>query len=167
MKFIVYFIMVSLFIFSCTQQKTQSTKLDKAWLHAIIKHSDSSYTKPYFRTDFVTAEYYLNKKDSVVCQLMKDSAGNIVQILIAKKDLRTFFGQYHTNGQLKALLPLDRMGQYHGDAVSFYKDSTVESRGAYEHGLKSGRWKNYDGKGTLTSIEEFNTEGQLIKTIDQ
>ena len=103
---------VLIFLFSC-EQNDNVKKLDKAWLDSIIKHSDSTYTKPYYRTDFVTATYYLNKNDSTVCQLMKDSAGNIRQVIIAKKDTRIFFGSYYKNGQLQADLPLDEFGQYH------------------------------------------------------
>ncbi|MGC4101431.1 toxin-antitoxin system YwqK family antitoxin [Ferruginibacter sp.] len=164
MKFFSFFIAACFFIAGCTQPKQTYTKLDHAWLDSIIKHSDSSYTKPYFRTDFVTAAYYLNRKDSAVCQLMKDSAGTIVQVITTKNDTRTFYGQYYTNGQLKALLPLDKEGKFDGESVSFYKDSVVESRGKYVHGLKNGSWKYYDSTGKFRSAEEFNNNGQVIKT---
>jgi antitoxin component YwqK of YwqJK toxin-antitoxin module len=157
-------ITICLFCFSCTPEKKHTTKLEKVWLDAIIKNSDSSYTKPYFRTDFVTATYYINHKDSSTCQLMKDSAGIIRQVIIVTKNIRTFFGQYYTNGQLQAWLPLDEFGQYHGDAVFYFKDNTIQSIGAFRHGLKLGSWKNYDEKGRLVSTDEYNTNGQLIRT---
>src|SRR5882672_5715764 len=98
MKLFFYAIALTVFIFSCTQPKKHFTKLDNAWLNSIIKNSDSNYTKPYYRTDFVTATYYINKKDSSTCQLMKDSAGIVRQIIIVTKNVRTFFGQYYANG---------------------------------------------------------------------
>ena len=163
-KLFFYAIALVLFIFSCkAPEQKHATKLDNAWLNGIIKNSDSSYTKPYYRTDFVTASYYINKKDSSTCQLMKDSAGIVRQIIIVTKNVRTFFGQYYPNGQLLAWLPLDEFGQYHGDATFYYQDSTVQSNGAYQHGLKQGRWKNYDEKGTLISTEEYDENGQLTR----
>jgi len=159
------FIITSLFILSCTQQNKWHTKLDKAWLDAIIKKSDSSYTKPYYRTDFVTASYYQDKKDSSTCQVMKDSAGLIRQIIIVTKNIRTFFGQYYANGQLQAHLPLDEFGQYHGYATYYYMNGTVQSNGAYKHGFKYGKWQNFTDKGALISTEEYNADGQLVKTI--
>jgi hypothetical protein len=151
-------------IFSCTHPKLRGTKLDQDWLNSIIEKSDSSYSKPYYRTDFVTAAYYINKKDSTLCQMMKDSAGLIRQIIITKKDIRTYFGQYYSNGQLQADLPLDNYGHYHGHATYYYKNGIIQSRGNYTNGQRSGKWDNYDEKGKLISIEEYDTNGQLLKT---
>jgi hypothetical protein len=151
-------------IFSCNHPKMPATKLDKDWLNSIIEKSDSSYSKPYYRTDFVTAVYYINKKDSTVCQMMKDSAGLTRQIIITKKDIRIFFGDYYSNGQLQADLPLDNFGHYHGPATYYYKNGIIQSRGNYTNGLKNGKWDNYDEKGKLTSLEEFDPNGQLTKT---
>jgi antitoxin component YwqK of YwqJK toxin-antitoxin module len=132
-------------------------------IDSVIKYSDSSYVKPYKRSDFVNAFFYINKKDSSVCQLMKDSSGNIRQIIIARKNTRIFFAQYYTNGQLQAELPLDEFGQYHGTATYYYQSGIVQSRGAYFHGLKAGKWKSYDETGKLLSTNEYDSSGQLIK----
>lgn len=160
-----FFAIICCLYFGCASEKKHPDKLDKAWLEAIIKHSDTTYTKPYFRTDFVTATYYVNRKDSSICQLMKDSAGIIRQVIVETKNIRTFFGQYYTNGQLQAWLPLDEFGQYHGEAVFYYQDNTVQSAGEFQHGLRQGHWKNYDEKGRLISTDEYNTNGQLIRTV--
>ncbi|GAB2837239.1 toxin-antitoxin system YwqK family antitoxin [Ferruginibacter profundus] len=165
MKKNLFSIALCLFVFSCTTEKKHATKLEKAWLDTIIKNSDSSYTKPYFRTDFVTATYYVNNKDSSTCQLMKDSAGIIRQVIIVTKNIRTFFGQYYSNGQLQAWLPLDTFGQYNGDAVYYYSNGTVSGKGSYKHGLKNGLWKNYDDKGNLVSTDEYDANGGLIRTL--
>ena len=166
MKIVSSFIL-SLVILSCSQNKSHSNavlkKLDKAWLDSIIKNSDSSYTKPYKRSDFVTAEFYLNKKDSSVCQVMKDSAGIIRQIIVAKKDIRSFFASYYSNGQLQAGLPLDEFGQYHGAAIYFYQDGMVESKGEYVHGVKNGQWKSYDANGGIISTDTYDKNGQIVK----
>ncbi|MGG9961805.1 toxin-antitoxin system YwqK family antitoxin [Ferruginibacter sp. SUN106] len=164
MKHYLSLVILTFFIFSCATKKNHPTKLDKAWLDTITKNSDTSYTKPYFRTDFVTATYYINNKDSSTCQLMKDSAGLIRQVIIVTKNVRTFFGQYYANGQLTAWLPLDEFGQYHGDATYYYQSGAIESNGFYNHGFKKGAWENYDDKGKLVSVEDYGQNGQLIKT---
>lgn len=146
----------------CAQQNSNSKKLDKTWLDSIAKNSDSSYVKPYYRTDFVTAVYYVNKKDSTVCQVMKDSAGIIRQIVMAKKDVRTFFGSYYKNGRLQADLPLDEFGQYHGTGTFYFEDGSVQSSGNFNHGLKTGPWKIFDEKGKLIATDEFDKNGQII-----
>lgn len=137
--------------------------IDHAWLDSITKNSDSSYSKPYRRTDFVTAEFYINKKDSSICQLMKDSAGGIRQIIIAKNDVRTFFAQYYPNGAIQANLPLDKFGQYHGTGTFYYEDGTIQSTGSFDHGLKSGQWQVFDEKGKLVFTDDYDKNGQLTK----
>jgi antitoxin component YwqK of YwqJK toxin-antitoxin module len=171
MRIVFSLIIFSTVIFSCNQQNGSSTKVIKkvneVWLDSIIKKSDSSFTKPYKRTDFVTATYYINKKDSSLCQIMKDAAGSIRQIIIATKNIRTFFGQYYANGQLQADLPLDKFGQYHGTATNYFEDGIVESGGNYEYGLKVGQWKIFNKKGKLFSVYEYSQSGQLIKSTGQ
>lgn len=160
-----FFAAVTLFL-SCTQNsgdpKTNAKTINRPWLDSIIKTSDSTYSKPYKRTDFVTAIFYINKKDSSVCQLMKDSADSIRQIIIAKNNIRTFFAQYYSNGNLQAELPLDEFGQHHGTGTFYYEDGTVQSSGSFNHGLKSGEWKIYDGKGKLLTTDSYDKDGQLI-----
>jgi len=160
------FFFISVILFSlrgCTQHNSKSKILANSFIDSIIKHSDSSYQKPYYRTDFVTATYYLNKKDSTVCQLMKDSAGKIRQIIIAKKDTRIFYGSYYKNGQLQANFPFDAFGQYHGTGTFYYEDGSLQSTGNFTHGFKTGAWKVYDEKGKLTATDNFDNNGQLIQ----
>jgi antitoxin component YwqK of YwqJK toxin-antitoxin module len=171
MRIVCSLIIFSIFIFSCTPQNGNTAKAIKkvntAWLDSVTKNSDSSFVKPYKRTDFATATYYTNKKDSSLCQLMKDSAGIIRQIIIVTKNIRTFFGQYYKNGQLQADLPLDEFGQYHGAATNYFEDGVVESSGSYVHGLKAGTWKNFNKTGKFLSTDEYNQNGQLVKTTSQ
>lgn len=158
---------VALVIFSCKEQNNnQEARLitiNKSWLDSIIKASDSSYTKPYKRTDFVYADFYTNIKDSSVCQVMKDSAGNIRQVLIARNNIRTFFAQYYTNGQLQADLRMDEFGQYNDSATYYFQSGQIESTGNYSHGIKTGQWKNFNEKGKLVSTDHYDDNGQVIK----
>ena len=162
MKSVLFFFVVSLFFFSCSQHNSNSKILAASFIDSIIKHSDSSYTKPYYRTDFVTAAYYLNKKDSTLCQLMKDSAGKIRQIIITKKDTRIFFGSYYKNGQLQANLPLDKFGQFDGTGKFFYEDGSLQSTGNYSHGFKTGEWEVYDEKGKVTNTDSYDNNGNIM-----
>lgn len=154
-------------LISCSHSNSKSNSallnLNRNWLDSVIKNSDSTYTKPYKRTDYVTAVFYISKKDSSVCQVMKDSADSIRQLIIAKKGVRTFFAQYYANGNLQADLPLDELGQYHGTGTFYYEKGTVQSRGSFEHGLKTGDWKVYDEKGKLLATDKYDKNGQLIQ----
>jgi antitoxin component YwqK of YwqJK toxin-antitoxin module len=149
-------------IFGCTQKNSNSKILAVSFIDSIIKYSDSSYQKPYYRTDFVTASYYINKKDSTISQFMKDSAGKIRQIIIAKKNIRTFFAQYYANGNLQADLPLDAFGQYHGTGNFFYEDGKLQSSGNYNHGFKTGTWTVFDEKGKVTATDVYDGNGNII-----
>jgi antitoxin component YwqK of YwqJK toxin-antitoxin module len=141
-------------------------KIEKPWLDSIIKKSDTSWVKPYRNNYFVSAVYYVDKKDSIVSQLMKDSAGTIRQVSIAKYDkIRLHFSEYYANGQLMAKLPLDSNGKFHGPSKLFYPTGAIKSMGQYEHGFYSGQWENFDEKGKLLFIEVYDTNGQLSKTI--
>jgi antitoxin component YwqK of YwqJK toxin-antitoxin module len=155
-------IVSALFITGCKQQNVNNKILVNSFIDSVIKKSDSSYEKKYYRSDFVTAQYYVNKKDSSICQLMKDSAGLIRQIIIAKKDTRIFYGSYYKNGQLQADLPLDTFGQYHGSGKFYYEDGSLQSSGNYQHGFKTGAWKVYNEKGRETATDNFDQNGNLI-----
>lgn len=158
----VFAIIFVLFITGCKQPGVNSKILATSFIDSVIKKSDSSYEKAYYRSDFVNAQYYINKKDSTICLLMKDSAGNIRQVIITKKDTRIFYGSYYKNGQIQTELPLDAFGQYHGTGKFFYENGALQSMGNYNHGLKTGTWKVYDEKGKETATDNFDQNGNLI-----
>jgi antitoxin component YwqK of YwqJK toxin-antitoxin module len=166
-KVLINLCVIAFLLGGCGVKKTGPKKIDVQWLNEIKKNSDSIYTKPYYRTDFVTAEYFCNRKDSSICQIMKDSSGAIRQVIMTKKNSRTFFAQYYKNGQLQADLPLDNFGQYNGESTSYFENGKVQSLGEYVHGLKIGDWKIYDTTGKLLFVEAYNKNGQLLKTIQQ
>lgn len=164
MKLFFSFIVLLVIAFGCKDHNNHLKKVDKNWLDAVIKNSDSSYKKTYYRSDFVKAYYYINRKDSSVCQVMKDSAESIRQIIMVKKNIRTYYAQYYPNGQLMAELPLDDFGQYHGKAIYYFSNEGIQSSGEYKHGLKTGPWRSYNESGKLVSIETFDENGKLIST---
>lgn len=164
MKIGFLFFLVFVF-FSCTPKNRAETfkTFDRSFLDSIKAKSDTSFTKHYRNTDFVTAEYFINKKDSIVCQLMKDSTGQIRQILVAAKKRRVFGAEYYKNGQLVAFRPLSPDGKYNGAATYYYESGIIKSKGYYEDGFHVGRWNNYSAEGNLISTELYNANGVLVK----
>lgn len=108
------------------------------------------------------AEFYVSKKDASICQLMKDSAGKIRQIVIAKNNVRVLFVPYYANGSIQADLPVDEFGQFHGKGSFYYENGEVQSSGNYVHGFKTGEWKSYTESGELINTDTYNEKGQLI-----
>jgi antitoxin component YwqK of YwqJK toxin-antitoxin module len=171
MRLVYLTVFTTALIYSCNNKDTplkEIIKADKLWLDSIIHKSDTSWIKPYRNNSFVTSEYYVDRKDSIVTQLMKDSAGTVRQITIAKYDnYRLFFAEYYANGQLMAHLPLDSKGKYDGLARLYFETGVVKSEGAYQHGFYTGKWVNFDINGKKVSTDEYNQNGQLVKTTSQ
>lgn len=161
-------VMLIALFYSCkSKNKTFESKLitiDKAFIDSIKNTSDTAYIKRYRNSEFVTAEYYLNRSDHTVSQVMRDPANNIRQVLIAKKGKKLFGAEYYANGQLMALLPLDSLGKYNGFAKYYYENGIVKSEGIYKQGFHAGNWKNYDSNGENISIDNYDNNGQLIRT---
>ena len=167
MKIAIVILLISLFYSCKSKNKTFENKLitiNKGFIDSIKNKSDTTYTKRYRNNEFVTAEYYLNRNDHTVTQIMRDSGNNIRQVLITKKGKKLFGTEYFKNGQLKALLPLDSSGKYNGFTKYYYENGIVKSEGIYKEGFHAGNWKNYDSNGVNISIDNYNDNGQLIKT---
>jgi len=144
-------------LFTCTQQNHRGKliTINKPWFDSIKSKSDTFYIQHYRNSDFVTAEYFVNRKDSTICQVMKDSMGNIRQILVAKKNRKLFGAEYYKNGQLVASLPIDAEGKYNGNATFYYENGIVKSTGAYTDGFHVGNWRNYNTEGVLVSTDVY------------
>ena len=140
-----------------------NNKLNKAWLDQYVTGSDSSYSRPYFRSDFVMASSYYNKKDSTVCQVMRDSSERVRQVIIARNNIRTFYAQFYANGQVIAIIGLNSSGQFDGEAINFFPDGNTMSKGRYSNGLYTGKWEYFNENEKRIAIEEYDTSGQLIK----
>ena len=161
---IIYSILFSIaFITACTDNNNKKAtvlkKVDSAWLDSIVKNSDSTFSKKYRTADFATADYYLFKKDSSVCQVMKDTAKTIRQILVSKNNVRTYFAQYYTSGQLIADVKLDNYGQPDGSATYYFENGQIMRAGKYRHGLAAGEWQEYDEKTHALSIATYDSNG--------
>ena len=158
-----YFVAVFILLTACNQKKHPSVPLIKfrqAFLDSIINKSDTFYTKPYKRPDFVTADYY-RLKDSSLVQVMRDSTKQVRQVLISRRNTRVYLAQYYANGQLMADLKTDEYGQFDGPAIYYYEDGSVQRKGNYAHGFSTGDWKEYDKNGEM-KIVKFDAKGTRL-----
>ena len=154
------------FLFGCNSKNMNASQqrlgVNYKWLDSIRQSGDTFYVKKYGTTRFAKAEYFVSRKDAVICQVMKDTADTIRQIIVTKNNRRNFFAEYYPNGQLMAQLPLDSFGQNNGDSKYFYLNGSVESEGIYKNNLKTGIWKNYDAGGKLLSTNKYDSNGQAL-----
>jgi antitoxin component YwqK of YwqJK toxin-antitoxin module len=143
-------------------QPLKST-FDHSMIDSIKSRADTFYSSRYPRRDISMAEYYVNRKDSTLTQVMKDSLGRIRQIASVRKKVRMFFAEYYPNGQVKADFHFDGYGQYDGPSKEYNEYGGVQRLGAYRSGMHVGKWKNYNDKGVLISVDEYNANGQQIR----
>jgi antitoxin component YwqK of YwqJK toxin-antitoxin module len=152
-------------LMGCKQEKPVLVRLNQSWLDSIKHKSDTAFIKQYRNGEFVTAEYFINRKDTTICQVMKDSAQRIRQVILTKSGRKLFGSEYFANGQQKASLPLDYAGKLHGLGKFYYESGSIKSEGAYLHGLYAGEWINYNKNGDAVSKDKFDSNGQLTATI--
>lgn len=146
-------------------QPLKST-FDHSMIDSIKSRADTFYSSRYPRRDISLAEYYVNRKDSTLTQVMKDSLGRIRQIASVRNKVRMFFAEYYPNGQVKADFHFDGYGQYDGASKEYDEYGGIQRLGAYRSGMHVGKWKNYNGKGELISVDEYNNDGQQMKLPD-
>jgi hypothetical protein len=141
-------------------------KFDNQIIVDLQKGSDTTYTEYTGQYESYLAEYYVNRSDSVITKILKDSFENVVGLHVSKNDHLLVVAEYHRNGQLKGKLPEKIKGKYNGQARYYFEDGRVRAEGQFHNGLWSGEWKNYDEKGHLVSIDDFGA-GNInpIKTI--
>ena len=159
------FIIGFILFFGCQSKRDTAQKMirvDHQWLDSIKRSADTFYVKKYGTIKFDRAEYYLDKRNDILCQLMKDSLDSVRQVIITKNSKRSFFAEYYPNGQLMAQLLLDTFGQYHGHAKYYFPNGLVESEGDYNDGLKTGTWLYNDEMGKMISKSMYDANGQII-----
>ena len=140
-------------------------KVDTAFLDSIRHNSDTGFTRIIGAGEFYSAEQYYTGRDSIVSKIMKDTAGHITGFVQFHKNVRTAYAEYYANGQLKAALLPDSEGRFDGQAVYYYEDGSIKSEGVYDKGFFSGTWKNYSAAGVLISTDEYDANGQLIRSV--
>ena len=154
------------FIYGCQPANSkiiaQKISVDSIMLDSMKAKADTFYSKRYPRTDLVLAEYYINRKDSTVTQLLKDNLGIIRQFIIEKNKVRLYTASFYANGQQMATYKLDNYGQYNDSSKEFFENGILKSEGIYKNGFHAGKWKNYDSTGKYLNTAEYNNDGQQI-----
>lgn len=161
-----YFLSALIILASCSSKRTV-TKItfDQHLLDSVKRKADTSYSKRYRTEEFTTADYYVNRKDTSVCQVMKDDSGRVRQVIMARKAIRLYTAEYFSNGQLKAKLNFDSLGRLSGPCVYYYESGMVKSEGGFQAGIYTGEWKNYKENGKLERKDQFDSSGALINSV--
>ena len=167
LKFLISLVGFLLFTFyfgtSCNQNVTKDTQLKKVnttLLDSVIKTSDSVYHKVQYTGEFVKADYYTNKKDIVLMQVMKAADSSIRQVTITKNNRRIYFAQYYENGQLKGEYSFDGYGSNAGASKEYYRNGMVKEEGEYKAGFRIGKWQEYDSTGKKSELAQYDENGQ-------
>ena len=168
MRLLIFVVAVTMLCMGCKDTVNHlpggMCKIDMAFFDSIRCNSDTGFTRIIGAGEFYSAEQYY-RGDSIVSKIMKDTAGRITAFVQFHKNIRTAYAEYYSNGQLKAKLLLDDQGLFDGRAAYYYEDGNIKSEGVYDKGFFSGTWKNYSAGGVLVSTDEYDANGQLIRSV--
>jgi hypothetical protein len=168
MKFVIIPVVAAILCMGCKSTVNHLpggiNKIDMAFFDSVRHNSDTGFTRIIGAGEFYSAEQYYTG-DSIVSKIMKDTAGRITAFVQFHKNTRTAYAEYYSNGQLKAKLLPDSQGRFDGRATYYYEDGRIKSEGVYDKGLFSGTWKNYSVEGVLVSTDEYDANGQLIRSV--
>ena len=168
MRLLIYSSIAILFMGCQDQQAVSSVEkvlFKESMLDSLRQRSDSTYSRYIGAPEFHSAEQLVSRRDSTTTKIMRDSMGNVVAVVQFRNNIRTLFKEYYSNGQLKASLPLNAAGEFHGPAKYYHVDGRVKSEGVYVNGLFNGSWKNYDVSGKFISSDVYDENGQLVQSL--
>lgn len=151
-------IIVIIIMVSCKQapkSEIEIIKFDTSIIDFLHQNSDTTYTEYIGLKDFYTFEFYVNRNDSIINKIGKDSNGNVVGHFKIKNDIVFFAFEYYPNGQAKWKWPEIINAEYVGKTRYYYEDGRVRCEGQFKNELKSGEWKNYNKDGYLISIDDY------------
>lgn len=164
MRVILYCLVIFCLIGCEQKQSCKKIVLNQSILDSAKQKADTSYTKRYLTEEFAIADHFINRKDSTVCQIMKDTGGVVRQVIMTRKDIRFFTAEFYENGQLKAKLPFDNKGKFDGQAEYYFESGCIMRSGSFVHGFFHGEWRNFDELGNLVSIDNYDENGELINS---
>lgn len=124
-------------------------RLDIAAVKTVLDESVLMKLDTPARHDFYFVGEYLNKDDSLITTILRDSLGNIVGLNQRSKGATIFASEYYANGQEKGDVPFTRDGKLTGKAVYYYENGKIRSSGRLANGIRVGEWKEYDEDGNL------------------
>lgn len=153
--FFIVIVLLSLILGSCsenTKSEIEIIKLDLSKdLILAMSEADSTRIVPKSESDTLIKIYTKNN----LTIIQKENF--TVTIIIKMKDsVKTFVGEYYTNGQLKGQIPLNKLGEIDGDVKYFHEDGRIRGLGHFKSGKKTGVWKKFNEDGELISTETFN-----------
>jgi hypothetical protein len=132
---------------SPSRSRIEIYKIDSIRLKHVWEADHSPTIDTLRRSDFYTKERYINKRDSIVTVLLKDSIRHIVGIRQTKNDINIFVCEYYPNGQAKGKINLTDSGTSAGLATYYYEDGRIRAQGNLKDGIEVGTWKEYDNQG--------------------
>lgn len=166
MRNYIYIISIGTIFFSCKQSKNSDIeviKFDTKIIDSLKNASDTIYTKILKGSDWYSADYYINLKDSIENKIFKDSSGNIVALIEQKKGADIFAAEYYPNGQLMGKMQY-KDGKVEGIATYYYSDGRIKETGELYNDKEIGIWKDYNTKGELHKTTIYDNDGNYIET---
>lgn len=157
MKKIHLFITISLcvLLLACSDNSKSEIEIIKLDLSKdlilAMSTADSTSFVPKSETDTLIKIY--SKNNLTIIQKENLTVTSIIKM---KDSIKTFVGEYYTNGQLKGKIPLNASGEMDGDVKYFHKDGRVKGFGQFKSGKKTGIWKKFNEDGELISTETYN-----------
>ena len=143
------------------ESKTRKITIDQSFIDSIKTAADTSYGKTQYTSNFAWANYYGNRADSTLMQLMKGSDSLIKQVIVTRNNKRIYFAQYYDNGQLKGEYEFDEYGSNKGPSKEYFENGHVKEEGSYKAGFRTGEWKVYDSTGKTIETLKYDENGQV------
>jgi antitoxin component YwqK of YwqJK toxin-antitoxin module len=159
----IYISLIGLLCLLSCNTKQHKITVSKSLLDSIKNVCDTNYTKRYRTDDFSKAVYFIKRKDSIVYQIMYNKDSSITQILGARKGIKILEQNFYNNGQLIATLQFDTIGKKTGVGIYYYQNAVIQRIGNFKDGFAVGNWKEFDEKGSLKNILNYDSNGVIIK----
>jgi len=166
MKKYISAISIIIILFSCKQSTLSDIeviKFNTKTIDSLKNTSDSIYTKILKRSDWYSADYYINMKDSITNRIFKDSIGNVVAFTEQKNGINIFAAEYYSNGQIIGKMQF-KNGEIDGLATYYYPDGRIKETGEYHNMKETGIWKDYNSKGELQKTMHYDKDGNIVET---
>ncbi len=130
--------------------------------------TEESFRLNYKTKNIFDATYWANKKIGMLLIPINDTLGlklgfSYSGILINKSECRINNGNYVENGKsyrfddngVLSHMFTFKSGVMNGEYISYFKNGTIESKGNYFNGNKSGEWEYYNNLGKLIKKEKL------------
>jgi hypothetical protein len=148
-------ISLSVILFACSESSKSEIEVIKLDLSKELLHPMSTADSTSFVTKSETDTLIKIYSKNNLTIIQKENL-TVTSIIKMKDSIKTFVGEYYTNGQLKGKIPLNTLGEIDGDVKYFHEDGRVKGLGHFKSGKKAGVWKRFNEDGLLVSEETYN-----------